>query len=505
MSALLKPCSAGVDLASPQTAAAALRTFFRLAEAWQLGDRRADHAARRRPHHALPVEAGQGRAARPASARAAVAPVRHLLVAAHPLSGRPRAPTSGCASPTPRRSSPAARRSTACSAARSPISGSCASTSTPSAAARPDRRRSQARIAPWPSIRQACRRARVSWRPSYRLIPSRYPTVGLYDAIADPADLDVVFAIEALANPRLRDEIGELQLVPPEERVTGPGATPVMAAFTHLNPEGSRFSDGSYGVYYAAHSLETSVAEVSHHRAIFLRRTDEPAIDLDMRLDHRQRRGRAARPRLGRRRRARRTNRFAAVARPRRLRPVAAARPRLARGRQLGHALAERARRRRRVRRHLPAARLAPCQGGGAHRPALGRRSASRTGSRSKRRTSSAAEIFSRRGAASPSSRTGASSAASQSAAQAGVHRRGLDDGAARRDQPVEALARRQRCRARRPSASPAQTAAMAPSAARDRRRGRRPGSRAQHARLVELDARRERARRRRTRRSRRR
>ena len=125
---------------------------------------------------------------------------------------------------------------------------------------------------------------RISWRPSYRLIPSRYPTVGLYDAIADPADLDVVFAIEALANPRIRDEIGELTLVPKEERLTGPGATPVMAAFTHLNPEGSRFSDGTYGVYYAAHSLETAIAEVSHHRGVFLRRTSEPAIDIDMRL-----------------------------------------------------------------------------------------------------------------------------------------------------------------------------------------------------------------------------
>jgi RES domain-containing protein len=57
-----------------------------------------------------------------------------------------------------------------------------------------------------------------------------------------------------------------------------------MAAFTHLNPEGSRFSDGSYGVYYAAHSLATAVAEVSYHRAVFLRRTTEPAIDLDLRL-----------------------------------------------------------------------------------------------------------------------------------------------------------------------------------------------------------------------------
>ena len=124
----------------------------------------------------------------------------------------------------------------------------------------------------------------TEWRPSYRLIPSRYPTVGLYDRVADPADLDVVFAIEAITNPRIRDEIGQLPLVPPAERVTGAGSTMVMAAFTHLNPEGSRFSDGSYGVYYAAHALETAVAEVSHHRALFLSRTAEPAIDVDLRL-----------------------------------------------------------------------------------------------------------------------------------------------------------------------------------------------------------------------------
>ncbi len=124
----------------------------------------------------------------------------------------------------------------------------------------------------------------VAWTPSYRLIASRYPTVGLYDAIADPADLEVVFAIEALTNPRLRNELGELQLVPPDERMSGAGSTPIMAAFTHLNPEGSRFSDGSYGVYYAAQDLNTAVAEVSHHRALFMTRTREPAIDLDLRL-----------------------------------------------------------------------------------------------------------------------------------------------------------------------------------------------------------------------------
>ena len=125
---------------------------------------------------------------------------------------------------------------------------------------------------------------KLDWHPCHRLIASRYPTVGLYDAIADPADLDVVYAIEALTNPRIRDELGELQLVPRDERIVGPGSTPVMAAFTHLNPEGSRFSDGSYGVYYAADTRETAIAEVGYHRALFLARTNEPPIDIDLRL-----------------------------------------------------------------------------------------------------------------------------------------------------------------------------------------------------------------------------
>ncbi|NUS61195.1 MAG: RES family NAD+ phosphorylase, partial [Lysobacter sp.] len=98
-----------------------------------------------------------------------------------------------------------------------------------------------------------------------------------------PRDLDVVFAIEALGNPRLRQEAGVLSLVPPEQRISGPGTTPIMSAFTHLNPEGSRFSDGTWGVYYAANDLDTAVAEVGHHRARFLARTAEPAIEVDLR------------------------------------------------------------------------------------------------------------------------------------------------------------------------------------------------------------------------------
>lgn len=122
------------------------------------------------------------------------------------------------------------------------------------------------------------------WAPCYRILPSRFPPIGLFEKVALPEDLDAVFQIEAMTNDRLRDEVGALALVPPEDRVSGPGTTPIMAAFTHLNPEGSRFTDGSFGVFYAGLTLDTAIAETKHHRAKFLASTDEPGQEIDMRV-----------------------------------------------------------------------------------------------------------------------------------------------------------------------------------------------------------------------------
>lgn len=124
---------------------------------------------------------------------------------------------------------------------------------------------------------------RLRWTRAYRIVPSRFPPVGVFDRIADPADLEALFEIEALTNPRVRSELDALRSVPPERRISGSGTTPVMAAFTHLNPEGSRFSDGSWGVFYAAHSVATAVEETVHHRERFLRATAEPPMDVQMR------------------------------------------------------------------------------------------------------------------------------------------------------------------------------------------------------------------------------
>jgi len=126
--------------------------------------------------------------------------------------------------------------------------------------------------------------AHIRWRPSWRIVPSRFPPIQLFERVADPADLEAVAAIESLTNPRLREEIGELSLVPSEDRVSGPGTSAIMAAFTHLNPEGSRFTDGLFGVFYAAADMETAIAETKYHRERFLRATKQGRMEIDMRV-----------------------------------------------------------------------------------------------------------------------------------------------------------------------------------------------------------------------------
>jgi len=131
---------------------------------------------------------------------------------------------------------------------------------------------------------RALRTQHTVWRPSHRLVPSRFPPVGLFDHVADAKDREAVYALEAMTNDRLREEAGDLNLVPVQDRIAGPGTTPIMAAFTHLDPEGSRFSDGSYGVYYCARALDTALAEARSHQERFLRRTNEGPIRLELRL-----------------------------------------------------------------------------------------------------------------------------------------------------------------------------------------------------------------------------
>ena len=127
---------------------------------------------------------------------------------------------------------------------------------------------------------------RIRWNPACRIVPTRFPTIYLFDRIADPADFEALYQLEALTNDRIREETGQVERVAPEDRIVGPGSGPIMAAFTHVPPDGSRFSDGSAGVFYAARDRATAVAETRYHQSRFLAATHEAPMHLQMRLYH---------------------------------------------------------------------------------------------------------------------------------------------------------------------------------------------------------------------------
>lgn len=123
---------------------------------------------------------------------------------------------------------------------------------------------------------------RTGWRRHYRLAASQFPPISLFEDYVDADLMHAAFLIEGRTNLRLRNEAGEISLVAKEDYVLGQGATPVMAAFTHIGRT-SRFTDGTFGVYYAAKALDTAITEVAFHRARFLKYTNEPPVQLTMR------------------------------------------------------------------------------------------------------------------------------------------------------------------------------------------------------------------------------
>ncbi|MEO6593336.1 MAG: RES family NAD+ phosphorylase [Planctomycetota bacterium] len=123
---------------------------------------------------------------------------------------------------------------------------------------------------------------RVRWAQAFRLIPTRYPPVPLFERLGDPSQWETIADIESLTNPRAREELGDIAVVPAEQRVSGPGATWVMAPFVHRRS--SRFSDGSYGVYYAARRRPTAIAETRFHMARFYAASSELPLDVEMRV-----------------------------------------------------------------------------------------------------------------------------------------------------------------------------------------------------------------------------
>ena len=118
--------------------------------------------------------------------------------------------------------------------------------------------------------------SRVRWRRAVRLIASRFPPIEVFEDIADPADWEHLKRAEMRTNPRVAGTMGDLDQVPVARRVSGPGASLVMAPFVHASPDyPGRFHDGTFGAYYAAREFETAVAEKVFHAERFALATAE--------------------------------------------------------------------------------------------------------------------------------------------------------------------------------------------------------------------------------------
>lgn len=119
----------------------------------------------------------------------------------------------------------------------------------------------------------------------YRVIPSRYPKIDLYERVASSEEWDLLHEIESLTNPRLRDEVGDIRLVRDEDRVFGEGASWIMAAFTHppVDGRGGRFNR-NFGIYYCSPEERVCVAETLYHQGRFLRESRVESEEVQMRL-----------------------------------------------------------------------------------------------------------------------------------------------------------------------------------------------------------------------------
>ena len=125
----------------------------------------------------------------------------------------------------------------------------------------------------------------AAWkRDAFRLIPSRFPPVSVYDGLVGHDKVEALVAVEDITNPRLRS-IDRLS----RHRPGVPADAPRLqnwnhAPFAYGNPEGSRFFDHLRPCLELAADRQTALAVSVARRERFLTRTREAPIGLDMRM-----------------------------------------------------------------------------------------------------------------------------------------------------------------------------------------------------------------------------
>ena len=118
----------------------------------------------------------------------------------------------------------------------------------------------------------------------FRLIPSRFPPVSIYEGLVEEDLFEALIKVEDITNPRLKSV----------QRITAstsrlPTDSPRLqnwnhAPFAYSNPEGTRFFPPDRPCLELADCPQTALAISVERRQNFLARTGEPPIGLDMRM-----------------------------------------------------------------------------------------------------------------------------------------------------------------------------------------------------------------------------
>lgn len=124
---------------------------------------------------------------------------------------------------------------------------------------------------------------RLYWQNCWHIVPSRFPDFQPFEHMVQSEDLQAINELSALTDDFARASAGVIHLMSGPDRLGNECCRIVSQAFTHPNPDGSRFNDGQLGVFYAAKALATAIAETRVHLARFLRATQQGPMELDMR------------------------------------------------------------------------------------------------------------------------------------------------------------------------------------------------------------------------------
>lgn len=125
----------------------------------------------------------------------------------------------------------------------------------------------------------------VDWSGDvFRLIPSRFPPVNVYEGLIANDRLDDVYAAENLTNPRLRS-LNRLAASGAADACADPKLQNWnLAPFAYGDPDGTIFFDDTRPCLEVAAERQTALAISVAKRERFLSHTSMPSTGLDMRM-----------------------------------------------------------------------------------------------------------------------------------------------------------------------------------------------------------------------------